>query len=296
MGLRAACIPPARTPGVHWVGGLGDLLDRVSPAPSAAPVCPWHLEDVSRMDVGQIQLGPFPSPPRRPALGLSSEGRRGGGGCPSGTSPSHPASAGRKAADHRGVSLAPHPLCHLCCRNSRSPSRSWSSPRHAAVRMVCSTPVRRSRLFRRTQGRGRRRGCMGTSQECVHGREGWEVAWRAAFGDGQQGCGDLWKMYFHSQGRSRTPGSSWTPSQERSRPLSPQRPGMVCAHQVPCCTSAVPVSQPCSPFIRLVPGAACWAVTSCRALIPRVRHHHVRHQVARAALERHLLRLLGTAL
>lgn len=51
-------------------------------------------------------------------------------------------------------------------------------------------------------------------------------------------------MYFHSQGRSRTPGSSWTPSQERSRPPSRQRPGMVCARQVPCCTLAVPVRKP----------------------------------------------------
>jgi len=42
------------------------------------------------------------------------------------------------------------------------------------------------------------------------------------------------------------------------------------------------------------PGSA--ALGSDRVLVPRVRHHHVRHQVARAALECHLLRLLGAAL
>jgi len=66
-----------------------------------------------------------------------------------------------------------------------------------------------------------------------------------------------------SQGRSRTPGSSWTPSQGRSRPRSRQRPGTVCARQVPCSTSAVPVSQPRCPLGRPAPGARRWAVTAC---------------------------------
>lgn len=44
------------------------------------------------------------------------------------------------------------------------------------------------------------------------------------------------------------------------------------------------------------PGSGCRAMSWCPALVPRVRHHHVRHQVTGAALERHLLRLLGAAL
>lgn len=176
-------------------------------------------------------------PPARPAAGLSEEE----GGVP-------------------GLSC-PHPRCRLCCRSSRSPSRSWCSRRRAAARTACSTPVRRA------QGGGSLSGDGDVGGRGKFG--GWLLGTdsRAAEVDG--------KMYFCSQGRSRTPGSSWTPGQERSRPLSRQRPGMVCARQAPSSTSAAPVSQSRSPFVPPVPGTGRWAVTPCPAPVPRVRHHHV---------------------
>lgn len=56
-------------------------------------------------------------------------------------------------------------------------------------------------------------------------------------------------MCSHWQGRSRTPGSLWTPSQGRSRPRSQQRPGMGCVPPAHCSTSAahVRLSSPPSP-------------------------------------------------
>lgn len=80
VGLRASRLPAPW--GFTGLGDRVDLLDRASVGPSVVPACPWYLEDVSQVGVGQIQLGPFPSPPLRPALGLSSEGGRGGGDCP----------------------------------------------------------------------------------------------------------------------------------------------------------------------------------------------------------------------
>lgn len=77
------------------------------------------------------------------------------------------------------------------------------------------------------------------------------------------GWAGLWGLIkkpfsFFFQGRSRTRGSLWTPSQGRSRPPSPQRPGMVCAHPAPCSTSDGPVSQSRAPIDHLVPGMGRW--------------------------------------
>lgn len=77
---------------------------------------------------------------------------------------------------------------------------------------------------------------------------------------GQAGLWGLTKKAFSSflQGRSRTRGSLWTPSQGRSRPPSQQRPGMVCAHPAPCSTSDGPVSQSRARIDHLVPGMGRW--------------------------------------
>lgn len=168
MRLRASRPP---TPlGVHRAGGPG------GPAGQGEP----GAVDCSSLVLGRCQLSgcgantagslSFPSTPSCAGAeqGRQARRRRLSGG----TSPSHPAPESRKAAARGGVSVTPHPRCRLCCRSSRSPSRSWSSPHRAAVRAACSTQVRRARPLRRTRPGGRRRGRMGTSGNVCPWRAG----------------------------------------------------------------------------------------------------------------------------
>jgi len=127
---------------------------------------------------GKHRQEPPPSLGLHPALGLSSEGRRGGGGCRGGPLlPTLLLKAGRLLLGRRPP--APRPRCRLCCRSSRSPSRSWCSPRRAAARTACSTPVRRDQRLRWGRGRGgeAERGPPGTHLRRAGGgkpRDGWQ--------------------------------------------------------------------------------------------------------------------------
>lgn len=84
MVSGAACVLAACTLGVHQAGGPGRPAGQGEPGAfgcSSLSLAPGRCQPSG---CGAIQMGPFPSPPLCPALGLSSEGRRGGGDCPAG--------------------------------------------------------------------------------------------------------------------------------------------------------------------------------------------------------------------
>lgn len=238
-----------------------------------APACPRHLGGVSLAVWGQHSSLHFL--PRRSVQLRGGPWRQVRWGDPPGST-----SPGGRGLSPRGRCAGTAATRCLCCRSSRSPSQSWCSPRRAAARTACSTQVREpwgrdwslpgglpgvwgvcpgrgQALTRSTSTRTQGLGAEGERlsgdlvETCPWTGRGGEEARRSGCREGEErGALEAYgRMCFRSQGRSRTPGSLWTPSQGRSRPLSRQRPRTGCAPPVPCSTSAVPVSQSSSPFI-----------------------------------------------
>lgn len=158
--------------------------------------------------------------------------------------------------DCRGDS-ALHLLCCLCCRSCRSPSRSWCSPRRAAARMECSTPVRRRWGTRRSGSRG---GPQAGAQRELLGKAGLRGLTKQAFSfSGKKQ--DTWFIVDPKSGQKQT-----TLSTEAWDGLCPSSPLLYIGR------TRKPVPWPCRP-----PGArnGSLEVTSCPAAVPRVHHHHV---------------------